>query len=105
MKKDLTLWEFEEEFRDADRDYFSRDGYQFLYDYYSEFPDWELDVVEVCGEWSEYDDDDLISDYDYLVDTSEYEDDDELVEAIARKLENETYYAKLDNGDHMVASF
>ena len=47
--------QFMDAFRDAGRkDQFSYDGLQALFEYYNDFEDYELDVVGICVEWTEY---------------------------------------------------
>jgi chaperonin GroEL (HSP60 family) len=61
-------------FKDCDRDYYSLDAYQALYEYYHELDDIELDVVAICCDWDELSIDDAIS--EYSIDLSNITDDD-----------------------------
>lgn len=55
MKKDISKFEFMEEFRGCDRDnQFSYDALNALYDYLEEYdPEYELDVIALCCDFSE----------------------------------------------------
>lgn len=47
--------QFMNAFRDAGRkDQFSYEALQALFEYYNDFEDYELDVVGICVEWTEY---------------------------------------------------
>lgn len=50
-------------FADWDRDYYSPDGYKAILDYYNE-TDSELDVIAICGSFTEYNIDELLCDYE-----------------------------------------
>ena len=65
MKKSITKNEFMDEFKSCDRkDNFTYDGLSALYDYienlyedcYPEGAEYELDVIALCCEYSEYED-------------------------------------------------
>ena len=80
--KSINEWEFIEEFKNANRENnFSREGLFALYEWYEELSEcyednnYELDVIAICCEWSELTNDDLISDYDYIIDSFEVEEE------------------------------
>jgi len=55
----LSLDEFRACFREMDRDYYSYEGYEFLYNYYLEYSEaigtpFEVDIVAICIDWTEY---------------------------------------------------
>ena len=58
MKQTITFCGFTDAFRDAGRaDDFSYDALRALYEFFeAEDPDYELDVVEISGDWTEYPD-------------------------------------------------
>ena len=57
MKQNINLSMFMDAFKNMDRDYFSYEGYQSLYDFFEEcHEDWELDVIAICCDFSEYED-------------------------------------------------
>lgn len=102
VTKNLTLCEFEQEFRDFGRDRFSSEGYRYLYDMLDEI-DAELDVIAVCCEWSEESADDLWKGYGHLVGGGESA--DEMFQTLVEKLADETVVVPLENGSYLVASF
>lgn len=115
-----SAYDLRTQFENYDRDYYSKAGYEKLLELYDD--DYELDVIEICGEWSEYGEDDctltihsLINDYGYLLDCGGYTDsqldeltDDELeevVDELVDELENQTEVYRLHNGNIMVRDF
>lgn len=101
----LSQYEFEQQFRNMDRDYYSSEGYEYLYEMLDEL-DASLDVIAICCEWNEYADaKDLLGDYGYLVDEEDYEDEDELLEALLDELEYRTYLVRLSNGGYLIQVF
>lgn len=56
-------YELQKIFADWDRDYYSLDGYKAILDYYNE-TDSELDVVAICGDFTEYNVDELLYYYE-----------------------------------------
>lgn len=103
--KGLTLWEFEQEFIAADRNYFSKDGYEYLYELLEE-QDSELDVVSICCDWDEYEDGEaLMGDYGHLVEGRGIEEADERLEALIEEIEDRATIVHLANGSYLVSSF
>lgn len=99
----LSLYDFERAFRDMNRDYYSHEAYQYLYEMLDEL-NGELDVIAICCDWTEYDDDEILSDYGNLVD-GDFVDDDEKLEALLERLNGETFIVKLENGNHLIQAF
>ena len=114
--------ELQKEFQEYDRDYYSLDGYEALLTFYDEInEDMELDVIAICGDcteygnFSSYDFQDLINDYDYIYTKEEYLsdndidekdfDEDEYISELINKLENKTDVLHLSNGDYIIFSF
>ena len=56
-------YELQKIFVDWDRDYYSLDGYKAILDYYNEI-DSELDVIAICGSFTEYNVDELLYYYE-----------------------------------------
>ena len=61
MYKTISEYEFRQAFKDYDRDNYSYEGYEALYDfldeiYSSDDKGFELDVIGICGEFTEYED-------------------------------------------------
>ena len=104
MKKEISQNQFMDEFKSMNRDNYSYEGYQALYDYYDEFEDFDLDVIAICCDVTEYDEDEVISSYDYLVDKEE-EFKEEFLNEIVKELENKTHIIKLNNSSFLVWSF
>lgn len=103
--KSITLWDFEQAFIAADRNYFSKDAYEYLYDLMDE-QDEELDVIAVCCDWSEYEDGEaLMGDYKYLVDEKGIEDEGERLEALIDEIGDRTTIERLSGGSYLVGSF
>ena len=116
MKQEINAYQFEQAFKDMNRDYYSYEGYQALYDYYDEFEDFSLDVIAICCDVSEYDEEELINDYGYLLTFEEWkeeagytdEDEDaqeEYLKALVSVISDSTYLIELDNGSYLVWSF
>ena len=64
MKQTVNLYDFVDAFRKMDRDYYSYEAYEALYDWYEELdPDFELDVIAICCDWTEYTPEELENDY------------------------------------------
>ena len=96
MKKEINLNGFIQEFKNYGRDYYSIEGYQALFDYYDEI-DFELDVITICCEVSEFNKKEMLREYKHL----DCEDIDELVDY----LEKETTVIKLDDDAYLVWSY
>lgn len=64
--KTLSLYEFEHEFRDYGRDYYSPEAYSYLFELLSDGGS-ELDVIAICCDWTELDAGELWDDYGYMV--------------------------------------
>ena len=69
LRKSQFVDAFDELGRD---DQFSREAREILYDYYEQVSDElgeaiEVDVIGICSEWSEYDDDSIVDAYDYVL--------------------------------------
>ncbi len=78
--KTLSLYEFQDEFLHSDRsDSFTHTALEALYDYYYNLCDpdnYELNIVEICCEWTEYNStieaaNDLGGNFDYETSTEE----------------------------------
>lgn len=95
---------FMDRFRAYDRqDQFSYEGLSALYDYYDELSeepseDIKLDVIAICCDWAEYTPQELLNNYDYLLDTDN-------AETLATQLDSETHVIRLDNGSYLIQAF
>ena len=64
MKKTIDRRDFYEAFEDLRPDNFSPGALGELFEYYEEFdPDFELDVIAICCDWTEYDEDEFINEF------------------------------------------
>jgi hypothetical protein len=101
----VTLDKFRDAFINYDRDYFSYEGYEVLYNYLEEInPNMELDVIAICYEYSEYTLDSLMGDYKEYIDY-EIEDEDERKEDFLETLEDYTTVLKVDNDTYIIQNF
>ena len=76
MKQTVNLYDFMDAFRKMDRDYYSYEGYQALFDWYEELdPDFELDVIAICCDWTEYTPEELEKEYSNFLDFDEWKEE------------------------------
>jgi len=76
MKQTVNLYDFMDAFRKMDRDYYSYEGYQALFDWYEELdPDFELDVIAICCDWTEYTPEELENNYNNILNFDEWKED------------------------------
>ncbi|GEM_PF-3816512 len=99
--KTLSLYEFEQEFRDFGRDYYSRDAYSYLYELLSDGSA-ELDVIAVCCDWAESDAGELWDEYGYMVGGGEFT--SQGFKSLLETLEAHTMVVQLPDS-FLVASF
>lgn len=86
---------------------FSLDGLEALLDYYDSVDcNTELDVIEICCSWTEYNDEnDVVSDYGYLVNEDDFENDSEYYNEVFRTLKERTTVLDLDGWGIVVRKF
>lgn len=121
MKQTISQYDFMDAFRKMDRDYYSYEGYQALFDWYEELdPDMELDVIAICCDWTEYEPDELENDYSNILSFDEWKEDnidpnepneytdeelkEEYIKALVEELERNTTVIELDN-TYLVLAF
>lgn len=65
MKRSVNLSQFIQAFKDYDRDYYTYEAYELIYNELEELTEgeYELDVIAICGEYDEYTEKDLANDY------------------------------------------
>jgi|SRR5210317_391666 hypothetical protein len=83
MIKTITEWDFVNSFDEMNRsENFSVEGRKALFELLEEVnPDFELDVIAICCEFSEYEDlNELKQEYSHLLEGEEFEDDDEVLD-------------------------
>ena len=69
MKQTINLSQFRDEFQSIRPNNFSYEGLEILYDYIDEMiPDYDLDVIELCCDYSESSIKELIDSYDIDLD-------------------------------------
>ena len=75
MKQTINLSQFRDEFNSIRPNNFSYEGLEILYDYIDEMiPDYDLDVIELCCDYSEESIEELIR--SYSIDCDGIEDDE-----------------------------
>lgn len=109
MYIDVTESIFMDAFRQSDRkDNFSYEGLSALYEMLTEDEDGigeELDVIAICCDFTEYDEGEAISQFGYLFDDNDVNEDDRDFKALIELLQDETLVLVLDNGNIIVQAF
>ena len=106
MYKTITFTDFVQAFRDVGReDQFSYDALKALFEYYDE-ENIELDVIAICCEWSEYSEDEVQEQFEYLGDVTIEDDADDasFLESVVYELESQTTIIPLPSG-YLVQDF
>lgn len=85
------------------KDQFSYNALSELYDYYESLgedlgEEVELDVIAICCDWTEYDDEGLVQDYGYLEGRDDYDDEDDYFDAILNELNRRTFVIEVGKG-------
>ena len=100
----VNFYDFIRAFETCDRgEQFSREALSALFDYYDELSDdtgepYSLDVIAICCEWSELDDDDIFNDYgERAAEELEMKEDDVTTDDIIDYLRGLTYIIELEN--------
>ena len=64
LVKELNKWDLQREFIAYDRDYYSLEGYEAIVNMFEELGSTQdLDVIGICGDFNESDEDEIRSDY------------------------------------------
>ena len=79
---------------------FTEEAIEVLFDYYDDLENYELDVIGICCEWTQYDDIDEVKET-YLDTKQETYDSDDVFEY----LEDNTYHIVLDDDSILVREF
>lgn len=90
------------------KDNFSYEGLQALYEMLTESEDGignELDVIAICCDFAEYEEEEAISQYGYLFDDNDVDEDERDFKALIELLQDETLVLVLDNGNIIVQAF
>lgn len=105
--KTFDLYDFIREFERYDRgDRFSDEAMEELYNYYDDLGEpYELDVIGICCNWTEYEN---LEEYakEYM-NESDFEEwgDDLREDVILAELDNNTYFARLNNGKLLIQNY
>ena len=81
---------------------FSYEARELLFDYYEEFDNFEMDVIGICCDWTEFHWTDIAREYNISLD--DCEDDEEKIEAIRDYLQDNTTVLELSDGETFVFS-
>lgn len=102
-----NAWDVKELHKRADRDYYSEDAYEALFEMFEESGLDEYDVIAWCCDFNEFTLEDAKKYYYYdLIDLVEFEaDEDEIREALEEYLDQKSCYYKLSNGNYLVTCF
>lgn len=102
LVKMLDKYDLQREFKEYDRDYFSLDGYQALLDLFEETgTTTDLDVIAICCDFSEEEEDEIKDEYSNIDTIANAEDTESLLDA----LNYYTYAVLLDNGNILYQDF
>ena len=110
MKQTIGFCAFCDAFRDMDRnENFSYEGKRALFDYLEEYEEStgeeiELDVIALCCDYYENDWETIAQ--DYSIDLSDWDDEDDKIDAVEEYLNDHTMVvARLDNNSFVYAAF
>ncbi len=107
MKLEVTKSMFRDLFNRCGRgDQFSYEALGALYDHLEEIdPDYELDVIGLCCDYSEHDADSIIADYGYLVDPEDQVASEDVFETLMKYLEDNTTVIPVGKSDYLIQNF
>ena len=95
LYKSLNKYELQNEFRAYDRDYFSLEGYAAILEMFEDLGnDSELDVIAICCEFNEEDEEYIRKYYDIP-------EDEEILDYLSER----TWCQELDNGNFLYQQF
>lgn len=103
--QEVNLYQFRDAFVRADRrDSLSYEGLEHLFNYMEEYgTNYILDVVELCGEYTESSYERIAADYD--IDLSDCDDDEEKLDGVRQYLEENTAVVAEFNGTFIYQQF
>jgi len=97
MKQTIYKSDFYETFKDLRPGSFSPAALDVLFDYYEEMdPDFELDVIGICGDWSEYNEEELLKTFG--------DGEDDYTPTVLRRIERNHAVLLVDNGNSYLVS-
>lgn len=93
MKTTIDFYEFREAFRRADRDNYTREGMEMLFEYLEDYEEQtgtelEFDVIAICCDFDENHWEDVAS--NYSIDLDDIEDEDDKIDAVREYLSDNT---------------
>lgn len=104
--KKIDLYDFKVEFEKYDRgDRFSDEALEDLFNYYDDVDIFELDVIAICLEWTEYE---SLKEYaDAYMNAEDLDGlgEEEKTEVILEHLNSNTYFTQFSNGHVLVQNF
>lgn len=105
--KTFDLYDFKREFERYDRgDNFSDEAMEELFNYYDDWGEpYELDVIEICCNWTEFENlEEYVSQY---MNESDFEEwgEDLREDVILAELDNNTFFARLSNGHLLIQNY
>jgi len=96
MKNPINRYDFYEAFEDLRPNNFSPEALNVLFEYYEELdPDFELDVIAICCDWTEYDEDEFIN---------EFGDEDEYILTILNRVKRNHTVLSVASGTSFLVS-
>ena len=109
--EEISKSKFLQMFKKSDRkDQFTRPALSKLYDYLIELTegideDLEMDIIALCCEWTEYDDDELVNTYGEFANVDDDTDDEEKLPLTMEYLEANTTILEVEGGSYLVMEF
>ena len=104
MKQTINLYEFRQAFHNMGRgEQFSYEALELIYNYFEECdPDFELDVIAICCDFSEGDFQEVANELDEdLIEETQGLDEDETAQLVAQKLDDKTFVLGVTS-DHSI---
>ena len=112
MFKEISLNEFEEEFREYNRaNNFSYEGKEALFYYLEEIEEScdtkiELDIIALCCEYTEYEDiNEYLDNYDTDIEKEDYEDIEDFNKAVMEELNDKTTVIMIDDESFIIQDY
>ena len=113
MKENISFCDFQDRFRDLDRDNnFTYEGKKALFEYLEEYEDntdteVELDVIALCCEYTEYEDiKEFLNEYSNTIKTErkdfEEDEEEEYKEAVMEELQNHTTVIRIKGQESFI---
>ena len=108
MKQEIYKEQFVREFDEYNRSTnFSVRGREALYDYLEELEEFELDVIAICCDYSEYKNvAEFVKDYGFSdIKREDYEEEEEFEEAVKEHLRDNTIFMEIDEEAFIIQCF